>query len=102
MATLNYEETQQVKKSVEVNPCIKCGSEDIRLYDCGYSSFNYGGGECQSCKNKHSTSVDWNVSKKDLAAIWNAGNPTKEQQIKSAEEHIAKWTEKLEQLKASQ
>ena len=30
-------------------PCKKCGSTDIKLYDCGYSSFNCGGGKCQRC-----------------------------------------------------
>lgn len=69
------EETKIIKREVYVAPCIKCGSSDIRIYDCGYPSFNCGGGECRKCGNKvTATSLECDPSIDVLAAIWNGEN----------------------------
>ena len=44
--------TKKVTESIEYSPCIKCGSDDIRFINCGYSSFNVGSATCQKCGNK--------------------------------------------------
>jgi hypothetical protein len=69
------EEEITSKRRVYVAPCVKCGSEDINIFDYGYNSPNMGGGECKSCTH----SVISNVAalyptKTELAKIWNASN----------------------------
>lgn len=34
---------------VKPKPCRKCGSTDIKLWECGYTTFNPGGAECRGC-----------------------------------------------------
>ncbi|GBG14878.1 uncharacterized protein NMK_2479 [Novimethylophilus kurashikiensis] len=62
-------------KEIYVAPCLKCGSADIKLWDCGYTEGNVGGGVCKECG--HEGKQGWigsSPSKEQLAGIWNAAN----------------------------
>lgn len=67
----------------KILPCKKCGSANIELSDCGYSSFNPGGGKCLNCGSKVYGEAGCMPDKETLAAIWNAG------QTLTAEEELA-------------
>lgn len=56
-----------------LQPCIKCDSTNIKIFDCGYSSFNVGGGECRDCKHKVSGAVNINWQS-DSLRVWNTAN----------------------------
>ena len=56
-----------------MKPCKKCGSKDIELWDCGYSSFNPGGGRCGKCGFEVKGEAGCSPRPKDLEAIWNNG-----------------------------
>ena len=60
-------------KDIPVEPCPKCGNEGILFYNCGYSSFNPGGGKCPDCKFEVQEYVGWNDSSKKMIALWNRG-----------------------------
>ena len=63
---------------MKIAPCIKCGSKEIELYDCGYSSFNCGGGKCKSCGHKVSDCyLGCFPTQQELASIWNGKNDAK-------------------------
>ena len=67
-----------VVEFVEFVPCIKCGSEDINFYNCGYSSFNVGGAKCRNCGNKIVINgIHWGAADSDLVPYWNAKNDPK-------------------------
>lgn len=59
---------------VDVRPCIQCGSDEIELWECGYSSFNPGGGRCRKCGREVQEMCSCNPTSYDLAAIWNKQN----------------------------
>lgn len=63
----------KIKKVVPL-ACPNCNSKDnIEIYDCGYSSFNCGGGKC-SCKfHVYSCCLSCHVSNEHLILIWNEG-----------------------------
>lgn len=70
--------TKKVTESIEYSPCIKCGSDDIRFINCGYSSFNVGSATCQKCGNKVEVRwIPWNAPDSDLIPDWNAENDPK-------------------------
>ena len=53
------------------------------LWDCNYSSFNPGGGECNDCGNKVSGESGCSPSDELLAKIWNRGQkPTAREKLK--------------------
>jgi hypothetical protein len=58
-------------KDLKVEPCPKCGNDGIVLFNCGYSAFNPGGGECTDCGYKVSHYVDWDATVGDLVKLWN-------------------------------
>jgi hypothetical protein len=70
-------ETKQVKREIYVAPCIACNNTDISLSDCGYSSFNIGGGYCKSCKREVNAGCGTFPTPDQLAAIWNSLNCVK-------------------------
>lgn len=59
-------------KSIKIKPCKKCGGTNIKLWDCGYSSFNPGGGKCE-CGHEVQGEAGCNPTQTDLASIWNFG-----------------------------
>lgn len=71
---MQIEETIKQSREVYVAPCIKCGSNDIKIDDLGYTTFNKGGGTCQSCKHEVFSYCDWAPLKTELISIWNNEN----------------------------
>ena len=67
---------------MKLKPCKICGSKNIKLWDCGYSSFSPGGGRCE---NGHEVSGEAaGATKEDLARIWNNGQkPTEVEKLKA-------------------
>jgi hypothetical protein len=61
------------EKKPRLKPCKKCGGKNISLWDCGYSSFNPGGGNCNDCGNEVTGESGCSPTQTDLAAIWNKG-----------------------------
>ena len=88
------------KEKIPINRCIKCGSEDIEISNCGYSSFNCGTGKCNSCGNKvPSTNGSW--SNNDwIIREWNDRNPLKDEELRRLEEKLKKTKEKIKEVKA--
>ena len=85
---------------IKLKSCIKCGSEAIELYDCGYSSFNCGGGKCKDCgHDAHVCTLGCFPSKKELARAWNAGNTLSEvDTLRNAVYSLKARIEELERL----
>lgn len=84
------------KKKIHV--CVKCGSEDILIRNCGYSSFNSGSGKCQKCGNEAIASNgswdndDW------IVRNWNHRNPTKEEEISNLSLRIDTLKKKIKEV----
>ena len=95
---MEIQEQVTTTRTVYVAPCVKCGSEDVTIDDCGYSSFNVGGGKCKSCGHSVTSSIaSCFPTKKELARIWNFSND-KNQLIQQAEARIAKDQALIESL----
>lgn len=77
---------------MKIKPCKKCESTDIELWDCGYSSFNPGGGKCNNCGFEVSDYTLYD-DKASLTKIWNAG------QKLTAEEENKELRRELKDLK---
>ena len=58
---------------VKLKPCKGCGSKNIELWDCGYSSFNPGGGRCKDCGFEVKDEAGCMPTEASLASIWNFG-----------------------------
>lgn len=54
-------------------PCRKCGSTDLEVLNCGYSSFNVGHVKCKSCGHTVTVNhIDWNSKGTvELIRVWN-------------------------------
>lgn len=76
LSKLNFEIVNCDCKAEEENniePCLVCKGTNILLRDCGYTTFNYGIGECKDCGRKVSAGCDSDPSKERLTKIWNEG-----------------------------
>ena len=89
-------EKRTVKQKTKVLPCVKCGSENIQIGDCGYTSFNVAWGKCDKCGHKVKIDpCESDISKAAIAKVWNKANNPKilkdddETQIKVLEQKIA-------------
>lgn len=83
----------------KINVCITCGSDNITINNCGYSSFNVGSGECKQCGNTTtSNNGSWDNSDWIIEG-WNYSNPTKKQEIEQLEFKIKKFQEQIEKAK---
>lgn len=71
---MKVEVNETVTRKIEVYPCIKCGSENIEIYNCGYSSFNCAGGKCKRCGHTVETHASWDAKKSSLIKAWNKEN----------------------------
>lgn len=63
----------QIKKFI-LNPCPKCGSINLEMKDCGYSTFNCGHVKCLDCEYFiELNNLDWNkeIAYERLRNIWN-------------------------------
>ena len=76
-------EAKALKKII--NCCKECGSTDIEIGDCGYTTFNCGWAKCKKCKNDIHMQLGPFASHKILVNAWNRENPTKEQEIELLE-----------------
>lgn len=93
-------ETKTVEREIHVAPCLMCGSDDISLDDCGYSSFNVGGGKCNKCKHSATDACHFDVTKDQLASIWNKKNDIP-MLIAEQERIIVDAQSKIAQLKST-
>lgn len=54
----------------KLKPCLKCGENKLKLWDCGYSSFNVGGVKCECVYKK-----EWNTlscfPEEDIIKLYN-------------------------------
>lgn len=66
--------TETINRTINVYPCVKCGCDDIEIYNCGYSSFNCAGGKCKKCGHTIETGASWNAKDTELIKAWNRGN----------------------------
>lgn len=64
---------QPVTREVYFAPCFKCGSEDINVWDCGYSAFNVYGATCKKCKQEIQCKYG-DFEAKVIAEKWNNVN----------------------------
>lgn len=71
---MEIEVKETVTRKIKVYPRIKCGSENIKIYNCGYSSFNCAGGECKRCGHTVETNANWDVTESSLIKAWNKEN----------------------------
>ncbi len=62
--------------------CIECGSTDIKIWDCGYSSFNVGGAKCNKCGNETELKCCGCFPEEEIIRSWNNANPTYDVAIK--------------------
>ena len=81
----------------KVNNCIKCGSDDIKVYDCGYSSFNCGSAKCNNCGNEKN--VNNNEGTDAVIRNWNSHNPIVEDYIKLLNKRIVQYKKNIEDTK---
>lgn len=58
------------KSTMEFEPCIKCGSEEVQFRDCGYSTFNP---FIASCKCGHEVR-EMDTSLRSIVTNWNRLN----------------------------
>jgi hypothetical protein len=99
----NCEECKKKKAKAlknSINCCKDCGSIDIKIQDCGYTTFNCGQVECRKCKNDIQIQLGPDENHKTLIKAWNKKNPTKEQEVKLLEKSISEITEKIKKVKA--
>ena len=57
-------------RTMDFEPCIKCGSEEINFRDCGYSTFNP---YLATCKCGHEVK-EMDTSIRSIVTKWNAAN----------------------------
>lgn len=63
----------------KINECLACGSTDIQIFNCGYSSFNVAGGKCRKCNRECSGDLSWSASDDQCISLWNrCNNPNTE------------------------
>jgi len=84
-------------KKKKVNNCIKCGSDDIKVHDCGYSSFNCGSAKCRNCGNEKK--VTYNEDINGVIDSWNKHSPIVKDYIEILHKKIEKYKENIEKTK---
>lgn len=58
----------------KINLCRECGSDNISVGDCGYSSFNVGWAVCKNCGYEVRVSPCGCFPREDIIRIWNRKN----------------------------
>ncbi len=81
----------------KINNCIKCGSDDIRVHDCGYSSFNCGSAKCRNCGNEKK--VNYNEGIDDVIDSWNKYSPTVKVHIERLHKRIVGYKKNIKDTK---
>lgn len=84
---------EQTKKKIYVSPCVRCGGTDIKIHDCGYSSFNAGNIKCNSCG--YEVVVPGGAdSEKEYIRYWNETR----HRLRTKREELQKEISELDQL----
>lgn len=78
--------------------CIECGSEDLEIHNCGYSSFNKGHVKCKKCDNTVSINLSWNDPDEFLIQAWNNRNDPRIL-IREKESQLRVITAEIEELR---
>ena len=86
-------EREKIMSKIKINPCNKCGSTDIEIYDCGYSSFNCGHSKCRNCGVQYNINNNdgWN----DVAKSWNSNNPTLHKAMKNYDKEVERLRKRI-------
>lgn len=79
----------------KLKKCRKCGSSDLKIGDCGYSSFNVGWVTCQKCGHEVKVSPCGCFPEGELIAAWNADKPSVEEQLAAAKKQIRQLKKEL-------
>lgn len=94
--------TEKVKiykeKEYFVCSCIKCGSENIKIFDYGYWQGNSGGGQCLDCGFSSIEPCSYSPSLEEKIEIWNNENDVNIL-IKEAKQIIQTQKNKIRDLK---
>ena len=93
-----FKVTTTKNEFIEYAPCIKCGCDEVRFVNCGYSSFNVGYGECTKCNHTVECNLDWNSPDSEIIRYWNRENDPV-QLIQSYEREIRVLNEKIKSMK---
>lgn len=85
----------------KTNPCIECGGIDIKILNCGYSSFNAGHAKCRGCGREINENNFDDGPSGDLYLVkcWNKANPTKKQQVVLLGKEIPRMEQRLKEKK---
>lgn len=96
-----HEVIETTTRKIYVYPCVKCGCDDIEIYNCGYSSFNCAGGKCKKCGHKIETGANWNAKNSELIKAWNRGNNPDVliEQLEKDKQAIAEEIKRLRKIK---
>jgi hypothetical protein len=93
-----YKVTTTKEEFIEYAPCIKCGCDEVKFVNCGYSSFNVGYGECTKCNHSVKCDIDWNSPDSEIIRYWNRENDPV-QLIQTYEREIINFNDKIRSLK---
>lgn len=74
--------------STDIKPCSKCGSTDITVWDCGYSSFNVGGAKCK-CGNESRLVNCGCYPQEEIISHWNLCNPSAQEAVEIKKKEIS-------------
>jgi hypothetical protein len=88
------------ERKIKVLPCIECGSENIDINDCGYSSFNVAWGKCKDCGNEAQIKCcSCDISKRTIAKTWNNANDPKKL-LAQCEKQLVSLKARMKKLRA--
>lgn len=79
----------------KLKPCRKCGSRNLKQWDCGYSSFNVGGIKCLDCKHEVKLDTCSCFPDGELARAWNADAPDVEEQLRAENKRLKATVRRL-------
>lgn len=67
-------EKVSTEKDVYIAPCLKCGHDDVSIFDYGYNAPNLGGGKCKKCGHEVVSACNILPTVSELAKKWNSEN----------------------------
>ncbi len=88
------------KKIEKPKPCRKCGSKNLKIWNCGYNTFNPGGIRCIDCGHevKVSDCDNWNPNP-TLINAWNKNKKSTLEQLQDAKKEIKQLRKELAESK---
>jgi len=82
------------------NACIQCGTQEIKTYDCGYTTFNPGKATCVKCGREIKVSCcDLENPDKTITTQWNKDNPNPQVIINFIDRKIDELKKEKKRLK---